>query len=309
MSILLVFENKDVKPWAEILRAKLPDTSIEVYPDVKDRSLIDFVICWKPQKNLLNDFPNVRVIQSVGASIDHITNSQILIKNQQVTRIVDENLSNDMWEFLVAVVLSEMKNAGSYHESQKAKVWQQQAYRSIHNTSIAILGLGSIGAYVATKFVQLGFKVKGWSNSKKQIPGVESFTGDKGLETCLRDSDFLINLLPLTEKTKNILNKETLQKLPQHAFFINVGRGEHLVESDLIDLLDSSKLAGALLDVFRTEPLPVPHPFWNHPKIQLTPHIASLTNVISAAGQIIENYRRFQNKEELLHKVSIEKGY
>lgn len=309
MSILLVFENKDVKPWAEILQAKLPDTIIEVYPDVKDKSMVDFVICWKPKKNLLNDFPNVKVIQSVGASIDHITNSQILNKNHQVTRIVDKNLSNDMWEFLLTVVLSQMKHVGTYNEAQKTKVWEQQAYRSIHNTSIAILGLGSIGGYVATKFVELGFKLKGWSNSRKQISGVESFTGEKGLETCLRDSDFLINLLPLTEKTRDILNKEKLQILPEHAFFINVGRGEHLVESDLIELIDSSLLSGALLDVFRTEPLPIEHPFWDHPKIQLTPHIASLTNVRSAADQVIENYRRFQNNEEILHQVSVEKGY
>ncbi|MRT93579.1 glyoxylate/hydroxypyruvate reductase A [Ancylomarina sp. 16SWW S1-10-2] len=309
MSILLVFENKDVKPWADLLRAKLPNTRIEVYPDVKDKSLVDFLICWKPKKNLLNDFPNVKVIQSVGASIDHITNSQTLNKHQQLTRIVDENLSNDMWEFLLTVVLAEMKNIDRYRQSQRTKNWFPLSYNSIRSTSISILGLGCIGGYVAAKFAQLGFNIKGWSSSEKQILGVESFTGDKGLDACLKDSDFLINLLPLTDKTRDILNKEILQKLLNHAFFINVGRGEHLVESDLIDLIDSSKLAGALLDVFRTEPLPLEHPFWNHPKIQITPHIASLTNVISAADQIIENYRRFQNKEDLLHRVSIEKGY
>ena len=309
MSILLVFENKDVSPWADILKAKLPDTRIEVYPDVKDKSLVDFVICWKPKKNVLNDFPNVKVIQSVGASIDHITNSQTLNKNQQVTRIVDENLSNDMWEFLLTVVLSQLKNGGKYHKNQESKVWEQLGYGTIPNTTIAIMGLGSIGGYVAHKFVQLGFKVKGWSNSKKQIPNVESFTGNQGLDACLNHSDFLINLLPLTENTKDILNKKTFEKLPQHAFFINVGRGESLVESDLIECIDSSNLSGALLDVFRTEPLPADHPFWNHPKIELTPHVASLTNVNSAADLIIENYRRYQNNEALLHSVSIEKGY
>ncbi|MCZ4695585.1 glyoxylate/hydroxypyruvate reductase A [Ancylomarina euxinus] len=309
MSILLVFENKDVNPWYETLKAKLPDTNIEIYPEVKNKSSVDFVICWKPKKNVLKEFGNVKVIQSVGASIDHITNSQHLSKDHLVTRIVDENLSNDMWEFLVTIVLSQLKNVKNYHKYQKAKVWEQLEYRSIHKTTVAILGLGSIGGYVAYKFAQFGFKLKGWSYSKKQISNVESFTGDDGLDACLSNSDFLINLLPLTENTKNILNKKTLQKLPQHSFVINVGRGEHLVESDLIELINCSKLSGALLDVFRTEPLPIEHPFWNHPKIQITPHIASLTNIESAIGQIVENYRRFKNNEELLHAVSIEKGY
>jgi len=309
MSILLVFENKDVNPWADILRAKLPDTCIEIYPDVKDKSLVDFAICWKAKKHVLNDFSNLKVIQSVGASIDHITNSQTLNKDQQVTRIVDENLSNDMWEFVLTSVLSQMKNVGQYCKDQESKVWKQLEYGTISNTTIAITGLGSIGGYVAQKFAHLGFKVKGWSYSKKQMANVESFVGEDGLKSCLNQSDFLINLLPFTEQTRDILDKKTLGYLPHHAFFINVGRGESLVESDLIELIDSSKLSGALLDVFRTEPLPTDHPFWSHPKIQMTPHVASLTNVNSAAHQIIENYRRFKNNEELQHRVSIENGY
>jgi len=309
MSILLVFENKDVRPWADILRTKLPDTCIEIYPDVKDKSMVEFAICWKAKKNVLNNFPNIKVIQSVGASIDHITNSQTLNMNQQVTRIVDENLSNDMWEFLLTAVMSQMKNVNQYLKNQESKVWKQLEYSTISNTTIAITGLGSIGGYVAQKFAQLGFKVKGWSYSKKQIANVESFVGKEGLKSCLNQSDFLINLLPFTENTSNLLNKNTLGYLPQHAFLINVGRGESLVESDLIELIDSSNLSGALLDVFRKEPLPEEHPFWNHPKIQITPHVASLTNVNSATNLIIENYRRFQNNEELLHSVSIKKGY
>lgn len=309
MSILLVFENKDVRPWKEMLNIKLPNTTIEIYPDVKDKALVDFVICWKPKKNVLVQFPNVKVIQSVGASIDHITNSQVLDKSQLITRIVDLKLSNDMWEFLVSIVLSQLKNTRTYLQQQDSKLWKQNDYHSINETTVSIMGLGSIGGHVADKFSQFGFKVKGWSNTKKQISNIESFNGEDELDAFLSHSDFLINLLPLTKKTKDILNKETLQKLPKHSFFINVGRGEHLIESDLIELLDSSMLSGAFLDVFRKEPLPNNHPFWDHPKIQITPHIASLTNVESAVDQIKENYRRFLNKEELLHTVSIVKGY
>jgi glyoxylate/hydroxypyruvate reductase A len=309
MSIVLIFENKNVEPWKNALIEKLPNTVIEVYPNVKDNEGVDFVICWKPKKKVFEQFPNIKVIQSVGASVEHITNSQTINDDNIITRIVDEKLSNDMWEFLITIVLSELKNISSYFAQKSDRIWQQHPYKSINNTTVSILGLGSIGAYVAEKFAQIGFNVKGWSTSKKEILKVKSYSGENEFDTFLDNSDFLINLLPLTDKTKEILNKSVLQKLPKNAFLINVGRGEHLVDEDLIDLLNTSMLSGAFLDVFREEPLPKEHPFWNHSKIQITPHIASLTNVETAIDQITENYKRFLKKEELLNIVSLKKGY
>jgi glyoxylate/hydroxypyruvate reductase A len=309
MSILIIFENKDSGPWEKILKEKLPNTLIEVYPKVKDSSTVNFVICWKPKNNVLSKFPNVKVIQSVGASIDHITNSQKISNSTIISRIVDKQLSIDMWEFLVAVVLSEIKNLPDYANQQKLKIWKQHQYQSIKNTTIAILGLGEIGGLVAENFANLGFKVKGWSSSKKEISNVHSFSGEHEFDDFLENSNFLINLLPLTKQTEGILNEKILQKLTTGTFLINVGRGEHLIDKDLIKLLDSSHLSGALLDVFHEEPLPKNHPFWTHPKIKITPHIASLTNVESVINQVIENYQRFINNQELLHTVSIQKGY
>lgn len=309
MSILLIFENKDVKPWKKALEEKLPNTSIEIYPNVKNKKSIDFVICWKPKKNVFNEFPNIKIIQSVGASIDHITNSQTIKPSYIITRIIDEKLSNDMWEFLITIVLSELKNTRTYITQKRQKIWKQHEYKTINDTTVSILGLGSIGGFVAEKFAQIGFNVKGWSNSKKQISNVESYIGVNEFEAFLCNSDFLINLLPLTSKTEGILNKKTFQKLPKGSFLINVGRGEHVIEADLIDTLDASMLSGAFLDVFRDEPLPKEHPFWSHPKIQITPHVASLTNVKTAIDQITENYKRFLKNEELLNVVSLKKGY
>jgi len=309
MSILLIFENKDPKPWERYLKEKLNTTTIEVYPTIKAKSTVEFVICWKPKKNTLAQFSNLKVIQSVGTSIDHITNSQQLTKNVIVTRIVDSQLSNDMWEFLLATVLNQLKNFPLYTEHQKLKTWEQHEYKSIKNTSISILGLGQIGSFVAEKFADIGFEVRGWSNSKKEIQNVKSFAGEEELDVFLEKCNFLINLLPLTKETEGILNKNMLQKLPKGTFLINVGRGEHLIEEDLIQLLDNSHLSGALLDVFREEPLPKNHPFWKHPKIIITPHIASLTNLESAANQVIKNYKRFVNNQELQHIVSLKKGY
>jgi glyoxylate/hydroxypyruvate reductase A len=309
MSILCIFENKNVAPWKKALAEKLPAATIEVYPDVKDPLAVDFVICWKPKKKVFEQFPNIKVVQSVGASIAHITDSQTLHTDSIITRVVDEKLSNDMWEFLITIVLSELKNMRTYTAQQAAGIWQQQRYRSIQNTTVSILGLGSIGGFVAEKFAHMGFHVKGWSASKKKLLKVQSYAGEQAFDAFLKNTDFLINLLPLTDRTKNILNKAVFQKLPKNAFLINVGSGAHLVAEDLIDQLDNNQLAGAFLDVFREEPLPKEHPFWKHAKIQITPHVASLTNVDRATDQIIENYTRFLKKETLLNRVSLQKGY
>ena len=309
MSIVLIFENKNVEPWRRALQEKLPKTTIEVYPNVKDKEAIKFIICWKPKKDICKQFPNCKVLQSVGASVDHITNSQTIGTKTIVTRIVDDKLSEDMWEFLITIVLSELKNTRRYEIQQSEKVWQQHEYKSIRETTVSILGLGSIGGYAAEKFAELGFKVKGWSTSKKNIPDVISYQEVHELDLFLEDADFLINILPLTDRTQGIINKNTLQKVPKNTFFINVGRGEHVVEEDLLHQLDISMLSGAFLDVFRTEPLQKEHPFWNHPKIKITPHIASLTNIETAIDQIVENYKRLEKNEELLHVVSLKKGY
>jgi glyoxylate/hydroxypyruvate reductase A len=309
MSILCIFENKNVAPWKKALTEKLPETTIEVYPNVKDPGAVNFIICWKPKNKVFEQFPNIKVVQSVGASIAHITASQTLNTDTIITRVVDEKLSNDMWEFLITIVLSELKNTRSYAAQQAAGIWQQQPYQSIQNTTVSILGLGSIGGFVAEKFAQMGFHVKGWSTSKKELLKVQSYAGEHAFDAFLKNTDFLINLLPLTESTKNILNKTVFQKLPKNAFLINVGSGAHVVVADLIDQIDRNQLAGAFLDVFREEPLPKEHHFWKHPKIQITPHVASLTNVDRATDQISENYRRFLKKEALLNRVSLDKGY
>ena len=149
----------------------------------------------------------------------------------------------------------------------------------------------------------------GWSSSEKNIDGVQSFSGDDGLKKFLFKTNILICLLPLTDETEGILNRQLFQNLPKNAYVINVARGEHLVEADLTQMLDNGHLSGAALDVFRTEPLPEDHSFWDHEKINITPHIASVTNPKSALSLILENYRRMENKEDLINEVDMKKGY
>jgi glyoxylate/hydroxypyruvate reductase len=309
MSIVLIFNNKDPKPWVQSLQDKLPEIAIHVYPNISNTDWIDFAICWKPEPYVLQQFPNLKVIQSIGAGVDHITRTQFLRPEHILTRIVDDNLTNDMWEFLLAAVLSNLKKLPLYAHQQTDKNWQPKRYGVIKNTTVSILGIGQIGAFVAAQFSALGFIVKGWSQSEKNIPNVQCFAGESGLSACFNDADFLINLLPLTTATENILNKTTLKRAKKGSFLLNVGRGEHLVEADLLELLEQNHLSGALLDVFRKEPLPKEHPFWAHPKIQITPHIASLTDFESATTQIAQNYRNFKSHIALQNVVSHEKGY
>ena len=309
MSIAIIFNHKDPKHWAAALQAHLPETLVEVYPNIKNKESVKFALCWKPNADVLAEFPNVKVIQSVGAAIDHITKTQQIKENQTICRIVDENLSHDMFEFLLTTILVQLKNIPFFSQQKEQKLWQPKTYKNINETHISILVIGKIGADVAKKLAKIGFKVKGWSGSKKDILEVESYAGAEELDRCLKNTDILINLLPVTTQTENIINKNLLMKLNKGGFFINVGRGEHLVEQDLIELLNTEYLSGALLDVFRTEPLPIDHPFWAHPKIQITPHIASITNIDSAVLLVAKNYNNFRTGLPLKHTVSLTKGY
>ena len=309
MSIIICFNNKDPKPWQETLQTKLPDTTIEIYPNVTDSEAITFALCWKPEQNSLAQFPNVKVVQSVGASVEHIIQSQDLASDCVVTRIVDNRLSEDMFEFILTGILSHLKRFAEYQKAQKEKQWQQKPYKTIQNTSIGILGLGKIGTHVATKLAQVGFTVKAWSKSEKTLVNVSCFYGNDGLTDVLQNTDILINILPLTSATENILNLKNLSQLNKNGYLINVGRGEHLVENDLLRLLNNQHLSGALLDVFRTEPLPENHPFWEHKNITITPHIAAITNIETASGIVVTNYKNLLNEKELINVVSIEKGY
>lgn len=309
MSIALIFNNKDPKPWATGLQAKLVDTPVEIYPHISNYSKVTYALCWKPAPQVLAKFAHLVVVQSVGASVEHITRTQHLPPGVQLARIVDENLSHDMWEFLLAGVLAHLKNFTIYRQQQQNQSWQQQPYKTIGTSTVAVLGLGKIGAYVAQKFGVLGFRVVGWSGSEKKLPKVQSYTGNEGLTTCLNNADILINLLPLTNATENILCRENLLKSKPGTFLINAGRGEHLVDDDLLELLNQGHLSGALLDVFRQEPLPKDHSFWAHPKIQITPHVASLTNKDSALRQIVDNYKNHLAGKPLQNVVSLKKGY
>jgi len=267
------------------------------------------MLSWKHPEGVLNDYPNLRCICSMGAGIDHMLSDAYLPQHLPVIRQVDPMLAQSMFEYTLTAVMHYFREFDAYQNQQRQTQWQPQPPKSMGQTTIGIMGLGQLGQYSAEKFSNMGFKVAGWSRSKKTIEGVDTYAGEHQLEPFLAQTDILICLLPLTDQTRNILNTELFNALPQGACLVNVARGEHLVEQDLIDALNAGQLRGACLDVFQQEPLPKQHPFWQHPQVLLTPHCSSITDPRSVAPQIVENYRLMKSGGVLLNQVDIKRGY
>lgn len=308
MSIAILFQHKEIGDWYDKLQALLPSTKVEVYPEIENFEEVEFLVTWKPYQNYIQDFPNLKVIQSVGAGIDHLLHTAIP-KEVLITRIVDPTLKQDMFEHVLTCIMAEMKNILPYYKEQELIEWKPKPYLSIKETTVAVLGLGEIGGVVAEKLALLGFQVKGWSKSAKNIPGVIGFNGEKGLKEVVKDAHFVVNILPLTEDTIGILNADLFNQFTIPTTVINVGRGGHLNEDDLIPAITEGKVKAAYLDVFQQEPLPKEHGFWKNSSIYVTPHIASITNPETAILQVVDNYNRLRNNEIVLNQVDLVRGY
>ncbi len=309
MPIIFISKTKAPLPWIRALKKLDPSLDIRIHGQDEHPEDIDFALAWNHPAGAFELYPNLKVICSMGAGVDHLFRDPNLPKQAKICRIVDEELATAMNEFLLALIMNQLRGLNVYKQDQSLKKWTPRPYLLIQDIRIGIMGLGQLGQSLAKNLVTFGFKVCGWSNSKKNIPEVISYAGHSGFPEFLNQTDILICLLPLTDETKGILNKETFVQLPKGAFIINVARGDHLVESDLIEMIDNDHLRGAALDVFSEEPLPQEHPFWTHPKIHITPHIASITKPESVAPQILKNYQRMKAGLALLNEVSREKGY
>lgn len=309
MVLLFMSDSDDPKVWAEALRAFEPDLEVRVWPDVGVAEEIEFALVWLPPPGMLAGLPGLKLIQSLGAGIDHIFSDPDLPRDVPVARLVDDELTRQMVEYVTLAVLSRHRRIDRYRHLQAERQWRPSRSVPLSASRVGVLGLGVIGAATATALAGLGLAVAGWSRAPKQIDRVENFAGAGGLDAFLARSDILVCLLPLTPETEGVLNARTLGALPEGAYVINVGRGGHVVEADLIAAIDGGHLSGAWLDVFRSEPLPSDHPFWSHPSVTVTPHVAALTEPASAAAQVIENIRRARQGREPLHRVDLAAGY
>jgi glyoxylate/hydroxypyruvate reductase A len=309
MTLLIIAPELEVEMFADELKRLDPDLDIRLWPQFGNADTVEFVLTWHHPLGEFNQFKNLKCIASLGAGIDHILRDPDLPHGIPITRVVQSSMSQFMSEYVILSVLHYCRQFDIYKNDLAAKRWQPSIPLLARDIGIGIMGMGQLGADAARKLTQLEFKVAGWSQTLKNIDGVKSFAGDHTLDDFLCRTHILVCLLPLTPSTRGILNRRTFEKLPAGAYLINVARGAHLIEEDLLTALESGHLAGACLDVFQTEPLPADHPFWDHPNIMITPHISSITDPLAVMPQILKNYERMKSGKSFKHVVDRERGY
>lgn len=294
--------------WEPELKRFLPTIECRLSKDVTDPENIDIALIWKSPPRL-NSYKNLRAILSLGAGIDQLDLST-LPRGVPLARLKDPELTKSMTDYCRLAVLRYHRDFHIYERfSQAGGPWRFRLPKPTSTTRVGVLGLGELGAAVARALVDLGFRVSGWSRNEKRIPGVQSFSGPERLFDVAGQSNILINLLPLTAATDGILNRRLFEAMPRESYLINVGRGRHLVEADLVSALETGQIAGATLDVFRDEPLPEGHPFWRNPRVLVTPHVATAGNPKTAAMQVVENIQRAMRGETLVNQVDRVRGY
>jgi len=309
MALLFYSGDDDPEHWRRELAARVPEIEVRVWPDTGDVEDIRYALVWKPAPGLLASLPNLQVILSLGMGVDHIFADPALPKGVPVARLIDPDMVRQMSEYAITYALAHHRRTAEYWTAQIEHAWRRLPLPDTPNTRVGVMGLGAIGADTARKFAILGFDTAGWSRTPKDIEGVESFAGPDALAPFLARTDILVCVLPRTPETEGILDIDAFAAMPAGAYLINIARGDHVVEEDLLSALNVGKLAGAALDVFRTEPLPDGHPFWDHPKVLVTPHIAGLTNPVTAADQVADNIRRIARGEPPVNQVDPERGY
>lgn len=309
MSLLLIAKNRDFDSLKKALLEKDPNLDVEIWPRVENKERVNFAVCWNHPEKVLGNYPNLRAVSSLGAGVNHLVDDESLSRDIPICRLVTDSLQEQMAEYVLNAIINYRLHIYDYFENKRRGVWEQKSSIPKKYAPVGILGLGEMGKSVATLLVKHGYTISGWSRSKKDIEGVTSYAGKGELNDFLSQTRVLVNLLPLTEETEGFLDLDVFKKLKQPGYLINVGRGDHLVEEDLIYAFDMGHLEGACLDVFEEEPLPKNHSFWNRKQIMITPHIAAITPAKEAAKVIVENYKRAMSGMELLFEVDRNKGY
>ena len=269
----------------------------------------EIALLWKPPFKKILKLKNLSSIISLGQGVDHIINHPNFPRNINVYRIVDPHMAKLMSHWVILSILNYIRDYEGYRIQQKHKIYKTRDHLSFSNIKIGIYGIGEIGKVVANDLLSLGFEVIGWSRTKKKIASFKTFYGKDGFLTLNKTVDIHICLLPLTDETKNIFDKSFFELTKYGICFINAGRGEHLVEEDFLKFCDLKKINLAFLDVFKTEPLPKKHPFWQHKKIIITPHVSAETNIETAAKQVANAIRLIHLGKVAKNQISLIKGY
>ena len=307
--VIICTVEKFIKTWKKVISENAPNITVEVYPNDTEREKTQFVLAFRAPEDAFENYPNLKVVASMSAGINHITEKHKLPKNVIVTKANDPKHKGDIAYFVLTLTLSYMRRLPVYMQQKEHAIWQPHPYQRPEETTIGIMGIGSIGQAVGKVMLKNNFKVTGWSRSEKHLDNIKTFHGAAQRNDFLKTADILICTLPLTKETEGILNTEVFDHLPKGAYLINIGRGKQLVEVDLSMAIANGHLAGAALDVLHEEPLPKGHPFWKNEKIMITPHTAGNVHPESAVKKILQNYKAMKNGEELVDVVDVGRGY
>lgn len=292
----------------DILQPGLPDVDIFCGDPGDAAEQIIMLAAVKLFPDVVRGLPNLRLVQKLGAGVDGIVNDPDLHPEVKVARLRPDLPAHEIAEYCLTYVLQHQRNVCFHQDNQRQKRWQTRAPRKSASTTVAVLGLGHIGARTAQYFAAIGFRVLGWSRTEKILQGVDCRYGEHALEGLLAESDYVACILPSTSETKNLFNAERLSQLKAGAVLLNAGRGDLIVEQDLIQAINSGQIGGAVLDVFQTEPLPGDHLFWDHPAVTVTPHVSGW-HLDDGLEDIAENYRRMVAGQPLLNQVNRQAGY
>jgi glyoxylate/hydroxypyruvate reductase A len=306
MRISFCCSHTKAEPWLDGLRQALPGADIELWQPGAPAA--DHAVVWAPPQQFFDEQPRLKGVFNIGAGVDALLKLKPPA-GATLVRIEDGGMAVQMAEFVAHAVVRHFRELDVYDREQANAHWEFRRPRVRKDYPVGIMGLGVLGERVAQALAHFEFPVRGWSRTPKQVAGVECFAGAEQFDAFLRGSRFLVCLLPLTPETAGILNRENLSRLLPGGYVINVARGAHLVDDDLIALIDAGHLAGATLDVFRTEPLPPGHPFWRHPKITVTPHTSARTMRDETIAQIAGKIRAFERGEPIAGVVDARRGY
>jgi glyoxylate/hydroxypyruvate reductase len=306
MNITICFASLPPEPWVQAVLTAFPEASVSAWTPGAPQA--DHAIVWAPPQQFIDEQPGLQTLFNIGAGVDALLQLR-LPPSLKVVRLDDAGMSVQMAEFVCHAVIRHFREFDGYDADTQAGKWSYRKPRSRADFAVGVMGLGVLGERVAKALQVFEFPVNGYSRSAKDLPGIRCFNGAQGLPEFLSATRVLVNLMPLTPETENILNQVTLSQLQPGAYLVNVARGKHLVEEDLIDLIDSGHMAGATLDVFRTEPLPADHAFWQHPKITVTPHTSARTLREESIAQIVGKIQALQRGEPINGVVDHQRGY
>lgn len=308
MALLYKADPQRGERWRQLFAAHAPDIEFRQWPDIGDPTDIHYLAAWQAPHDLATLLPNLKALLAISAGVDQL-NLATLPAHLPVARMLDPGITQGMCEYATWAVLSLHRDMLRYRAQQQAGVWEDHALVPASQRRVGVMGLGQQGQAIVNALQPFGFALSGWARSAHDLPGVACFAGDAQLPAFLAQCDMLICLLPLTEHTRGILDRRLFAQLPRGAGLINMGRGAHLNEADLLAALASGQLGGAVLDVLAEEPAPADHPFWQHPRIVLTPHIAAMTQPDSAFAVLLDNIRRHQRGERLNGQIDRSDGY